>query len=280
MPAATIAVVVEPETARGPSRRRGTRGRRRRRRRARRRRRLDTTRAWRSRRFSGWIGSAGWFGNVPSSSPYSTSSSNGQALEDRGHDEAAHAVGGVGDDLERAQRVEVDEGAHVVGEVAEQVACGDDPAGRPSGPSPVEHGRRRSALMSARPVSSPTGPRPGQAQLDAVVLRRVVRRGEHRARRVELPGGEVDEVGGASPRSTTSTPWRRHALGEGGGQLDPRGPHVAADEDPCRRPGEAGEGRAEGAGDGGVELVGHRAPDVVGLEDLSSDMRGGSVEQA
>ena len=25
--------------------------------------------AWRSRRFSGWIGSAGWFGNVPSSSP-------------------------------------------------------------------------------------------------------------------------------------------------------------------------------------------------------------------
>ena len=30
---------------------------------------LARTRAWRSTRFSGWIGSAGWFGNVPSSSP-------------------------------------------------------------------------------------------------------------------------------------------------------------------------------------------------------------------
>ena len=51
------------------SRRRGTPGRRRRRRPARRRRPPRATRAWRSRRFSGWIGSAGWFGKVPSSSP-------------------------------------------------------------------------------------------------------------------------------------------------------------------------------------------------------------------
>ncbi len=37
--------------------------------------------------------------------------------------------------------------------------------------------------------------RAGPAELDAVVLRGVVARGEHRAGRVEAPGREVDEVG-------------------------------------------------------------------------------------
>ena len=39
-----------------------------------------------------------------------------QALEHRRDDQAAHAVGGVGHDLAAAQRVDVDERAHVVGE--------------------------------------------------------------------------------------------------------------------------------------------------------------------
>ncbi len=47
----------------------------------------------------------------------------GQLREHAGDDEAAHAVGGVGDDLERPQRREVDEATHVVGEVGEQVAA-------------------------------------------------------------------------------------------------------------------------------------------------------------
>ena len=57
----------------GRGRRRGRHDRRRRRTRARRRRRRRATARWRSLRFSTWIGSAGWFGNVPSSSPNSTS---------------------------------------------------------------------------------------------------------------------------------------------------------------------------------------------------------------
>ena len=61
--------------------------------------------ACRSRRFSGWIGSAGWFGNVPSSSAIQVlDARTGRPSNTRGHDEAAHAVGGVGHDLQRPQR--------------------------------------------------------------------------------------------------------------------------------------------------------------------------------
>ena len=66
-----------PRPAR-PGRRRGTRGRRRRRTRGRCRRRRRGRPSGASTRFSGWIGSAGWFGNVPSSSPKRTVSSNGR----------------------------------------------------------------------------------------------------------------------------------------------------------------------------------------------------------
>ena len=64
----------------------------------------SSTRALRSRWFSGWIGSAGWFGNVPSSSGTGARGRTGRPSNTAGHDEAAHAVGGVGDDLQRPQR--------------------------------------------------------------------------------------------------------------------------------------------------------------------------------
>ena len=45
----------------------------------------------------------------------------GEASEHHGHHQAAHAVGRVGHDLERAQRPDVDEGDDVVGPLLEQV---------------------------------------------------------------------------------------------------------------------------------------------------------------
>ena len=184
-------------TGRGRSRRRRTRGRRRRRRRGRRRRPPATTRAWRSRWLAGWIGSAGWFGNVPSSSPYMTSSSNGQALEHLGHDQAAHAVGGVGDDL--AAGVSSDGSTNDT----TWSANSSSRSTRRSRARGVAAGAGRSPSSTASAIALIVGQAgvgadragPGQAQLDAVVLGRVVRGGEHRARRVERPGGEVDEVG-------------------------------------------------------------------------------------
>ena len=151
------------------------------------------TRACRSRRFSGWIGSAGWFGNVPSSSPKRISRSNGQAREHRGDDQPAHAVGGVGHDLERPQRAEVDERPHVVGEGAR---AGRGTASRRPGRRRGQRRPRPVALISREPGVLADRPGAGQAELDAVVLGRVVRGGEHGARRVELAGGEVQQVGG------------------------------------------------------------------------------------
>ena len=59
---------------------------------------------------------------MPSSSPKSTVSENGRSFEHLGHDEAAHAVRGVGDDDERLQtHRQVDERADVIAERLEQV---------------------------------------------------------------------------------------------------------------------------------------------------------------
>ena len=76
--------------------------------------------------------------------------------------------------------------------------------------------------------------------------------------------------------STTSTPWLEHAVGEGGDERRPGRAHVAADEDLVGA-GVAGERDAERAGDLGVELVGHRAADVVGLDDLVEHGHDGRV---
>ena len=94
----------------------------------------STTAACRSRRFSGSSGFASWFGNVPSSSKYSgtTSAAAGQpgaGAEDGGHGVAAHAVAGVDDHLQRPVLAQVDQRAQELGVVGEDVALRDGPGG-------------------------------------------------------------------------------------------------------------------------------------------------------
>ena len=126
--------------------------------------------------------------------------------------------------------VDVDERADVVGERGEQVvAARAGPAlGAPAG-SPLG----AVALISAQAGVLADRAGAGEAELDAVVRGRVVRGGEHRAGGVEVRRRR-SRAGrwSASPRSTTSTPWPVHALGEGGGELGARRAHVAGDEDP------------------------------------------------
>ena len=106
----------------------------------------------------------------------------------------------------------------------------------------------------------------GAAELDAVVLRRVVARGEHRGGRVEPAGGEVREVGRSETEGRDVGAGERDALGERLGKGDRRRAHVARDED-ARRTGEPGEGVPDLPCDGLVDLVRVHAPNVVGLED-------------
>ena len=181
-PTATIAVVVEPESRSPCSSTRNTRSaspsnarpmsap-------------ISSTRARRSRWFSGWIGSAGWFGNVPSSSGYMISRSKGSAVEHGGDDEAAHAVGGVGHDLQRPED----------GWCRRTSGRGRRTAPRRSCWRTVP-GRRRRQSTPAAAIGLDLGEagvlrrpawRPARHSLMPLYCGRVVRGGEHRARRVE-----------------------------------------------------------------------------------------------
>ena len=80
-----------------------------------------STAAFRSARFAGWMGSAGWLGNAAVELGVEDVDLEGEAGEDERHDEPAHAVGRVGHHLQRPERGDVDERVDVGDVVIEQV---------------------------------------------------------------------------------------------------------------------------------------------------------------
>ena len=106
----------------------------------------------------------------------------------------------------------------------------------------------------------------GAAHLDPVVLRGVVAGREHHPGQPEVAGREVEPVGRAQPD--------QHRVGAG--PVGParerlrhprrRRPHVVPDDDPFS-PGHRDERRPDALGQHLVDLVRHRAPHVVRLED-------------
>ncbi len=114
----------------------------------------------------------------------------GQTGEHGGSDEATHPVGGVGHDLERSELRHVDERVDVVDEGRQGILAGRRSGGRDR----REPGEGvRTDDLKARLHADRLGA--GEAQLDAVVLRRVVRRGELGTRCVEVPRREEELVG-------------------------------------------------------------------------------------
>ena len=110
------------------------------------------TRAHRSRWFSGWIGSAGWFGNVPSSSRVQDLEVERAGPRTRRDHEAAHAVGGVGHDLERAGTCATSTNERTWSAKAPSRSSGR----RRPGAAPAGDARSAaSALTRSRPVSAP-----------------------------------------------------------------------------------------------------------------------------
>jgi hypothetical protein len=188
----------------------------------------------------------------------------GQAGEDPRRDEPAHAVRRVAEDLEGAQRRHVDEGVHVGHPLVHQV----EPASR------GERARRRSGVERVgqrldldEPGLHADGLSAGETELDPVVLRGVVRGGEHRAGGVEVAGGEVEEVRRGETEVDDLDTDGPGPLGEGLGERRARGAHVASHDD-AGRAGVGGEGRSDGTRQALVNLVGIRSTDVVSLENL------------
>ena len=138
---------------------------------------------------------------------------------------------------------------------------------RPAGPGP---GRR----ISASPLSWPIGRAPGAAHLDAVVLRRVVAGGEHRAGQAQRAGGEVEHVGRGRARSRSPrAPRPRTPAANAAARPGPDWPAcrarstTASPASPASR-SSLREGGAQRLGDPLVQLVGHGPTDVVRLDDL------------
>ena len=96
--------------------------------------------------------------------------------------------------FERPQRVDVDERVHVGGEVGEHVALADRARRAATG---GQAGDAASALMSSRPLSSPTGLAPARQSLMPLYAAGLCDAVSCAAGRVEVAGGEEDLVGRA-----------------------------------------------------------------------------------
>ena len=105
------------------------------------------------------------------------------------------------------------------------------------------------------------------AQLDAVVLRGVVARGQHRAGRVESTGREIDEVGRRQPDIGDVGAGERRTFDERRRERTGRFAHVVTDDEMLRAR-EMRERVADPASERFVDLVGIDAANVVRLEHL------------
>ncbi len=246
------------------ARRPGSSGRRRRRRPGPRSAPSRTTRSWRSRRLAGSIGFASWWGKVPSSSKYigtSSTSPSGSRPKTAGAVWPAMPLPASTTTLSAAVAGHRHERDQVLGVGLEQVERAHRAGVRDRG-SGGEHEVADLVEPGLQPERHGVGP----AQLDAVVLGRVVARREHRAGHAEVAGGEVEHVGRGQPDHHDVGAGLGGAGRERRGQPGRARPHVVADDDGggaghlgVRPPGRAGQRL--------VDLLRRQPPDVVRLED-------------
>ncbi len=222
-----------------------------------------TTRSTMSRRFSSMSGLDSWFGNVPSISKQSVVVRHGSRSNSLRGDQASHAAPRVEHDVEGLDDRRIDERHHVLDVVVEDVLRGERP-GRPRRRRDRARGNHVADLPEPRLAAQRE--RLAAHQLDAVVLLRVVRRGDLRAAVVPVARhGEIHHVG------------RRHAVVDDVGALAQRAlderrrdrrrrePHVARHGD---APGvEVGDEAAADLPRGVLVDLGRvQAAHVVGLE--------------
>ncbi len=172
-----------------------------------------------------------------------------QPLEHGRDGQTAHTVTRVHHDPQRSDGRQVDQGAQVLGVCRQQIAVGDRTARSGERGNPrLDHGADVPET-GVRPDRSRAGP----AQLDAVVLGRVVGCGEHRSRDVQRPGGEVEQVGRTEPDHDDIRALAGSPVGKRRRERDRRVTHVVRDDDPWRRQ-HVHERGSDRAGDIGVQL--------------------------
>ena len=190
-----------------------------------------------------------------------------ESLERGGHHEPAHAVGDVGDDAKRTERRRVDERHHVVDELFEQVALAPRSTDDGRRVRPPASTRSASDRISARPESMPIGRAPAWQSLMPLYCAGLCEAVNIAAGRVEGSGREVHQIGRRQPDVDDVDTLFHHPGSEGVEELRTARTHVATDEHSVGGD-ELGETDTKGVRDLRIELVGHRSPDVIRLDDL------------
>ena len=187
----------------------------------------------------------------------------GQPLEDLRHGVAGHPVPRVHGYLQRPDGGEVHELLEVGRVPGQQVPLDDDAGGAVVGREALGRGvaqLRQPGLRADRPG-------PFAAQLDPVVLGRVVAGRDHRPGHAQAAAGVVQHVGRAEAALDHVGTLGDRAPGERPGQRLGRGAHVMHGDD-AGGAGQPDERRPYRLGDLLIELVGNDPADVIRLEDL------------
>ena len=199
----------------------------------------------------------------------------GGSVEHRRHGQSSHAVAGIHDDTDRADLGEIDQRpqvGRVVGDHIERSKC-----------ARLRDRLDRTGEIGLRAVADRFQPgvetdalRLRPTELDAVVAGRVVARGEHRSRGVEVAGREVGLIGRAqSNRDHVSAP-SLNSHREGGSKPRRRVAHVVPDHDILARSLDLIDERStESLDDLRGELGPHETAHVVGLDEWG-EINGGS----
>ena len=196
----------------------------------------------------------------------------GLGAEHGGRGEATHSVAGVHGDGQRTDAVERHQGLEVVRVVGEDVAGAHGAGLAVEGRDTVDE--HVDDLGQTGVLTDRAGA--GTAHLDAVVLRRVVGRREHRTGAVQGPGGVVELVGRGQPQLDGVEALGGDAGGEGGGEVRGAGTHVMADDHGRRTLAthEVAEGCSGVTDEVGVDTLTDHAADVVGLDDAAQRLSG------
>ena len=218
----------------------------------------------RSRWFSGSIGSAGWFGNVPSSSGYRCTRVIGRRSNTGGTTSPPMPFA-VSATTVSGRIADTSTNESTCSTYASSISSRRDGARGRAGRERVAFGQVADLTQAG---VLPDGPCAGEAELHPVVLGRVVARRQHDARDRARAGCEVQEIGRGEPDVDDVGPARRDALAERGGERRGREAAVPPDRDGLD-PGPLGERGPDRARDILVELVGDDAADVVRLEEAS-----------
>ena len=183
-------------------------------------------------RFSGRSGFGSWFGNVPSGSKKYGTGSIGIRSRTGGSIDAGHPVRRVDHDAQRLDRVEVDEGQHLLDEGRKDILLSDLSWDLVPGRGRRGHGSVAD-VQQARVAADRQ--RAAADDLHARVLLRVVRRGDlEPAVEPEIADREIEHLGADEPDVDHVGPGGRGALDRRLRHRRRRDAHVAPDGDPFR----------------------------------------------